>query len=77
MAQVLIRGLKESTVKALKKRARANGRSLQAELKQILEEEARLDAQWDAWAEEADRLQDECPPQTSDSADLIREDRDR
>jgi antitoxin FitA len=77
MAQVLIRGLKESTVKALKKQARANGRSLQAELKKILEEHARLDAAWDAWCDEADRLAEESGPQQSDSVDLIREDRER
>ena len=40
MAQVLVRNLKESTVKALKARAKGNGRSLQAEAKIILEREA-------------------------------------
>ena len=42
MAQVLVRGLDESLVQKLKKRAAQNGRSLQAELKAILEAHARL-----------------------------------
>lgn len=42
MAQVLVRGLDESVVEKLKERAAQNGRSLQAELKAILEGHARL-----------------------------------
>ena len=37
MAQILVRNLKESTVKKLKGRAKREGRSLQAEVKTILE----------------------------------------
>ena len=77
MAQVLIRGLKDRTVDILKRRAREHGRSLQAELKRILEEEARLDGRWDEWTEEADRVAGLAGPQKTDSARLIREDRDR
>lgn len=40
MAQVLVRGLDESVVERLKKRAAQNGRSLQAELKGIIEAQA-------------------------------------
>lgn len=40
MAQILVRNLKEKTVKALKARAKRNGRSLQAEVKQVLVEAA-------------------------------------
>jgi plasmid stability protein len=40
MAQILIRNLNQSTVARLKRNARANRRSLQAEAKQILEEGA-------------------------------------
>jgi plasmid stability protein len=43
MAQILIRGLSEQTVARWKARAKANGRSLQAEIKEFLEQEARLD----------------------------------
>jgi antitoxin FitA len=41
MAEVLVRDLDASVVEKLKVRAAANGRSLQAELKAILEEQAR------------------------------------
>jgi hypothetical protein len=41
MAQVLIRNLDRKTVDRLKARARRNGRSLEAELRLILEREAR------------------------------------
>ncbi len=40
MAQVLVRDLDRSTVKRLKDRAKRNGRSLQAEVKQVLVEAA-------------------------------------
>ncbi len=77
MAQVLIRGLEEKTIQALKERARRNGRSLQAELKRIIEEQAAMDAEWDAWLDEADRIAALAGPQKTDSAELIREDRER
>jgi plasmid stability protein len=40
MAQVLVRGLDEATLKRLHRRARANGRSLEAELRGILQSAA-------------------------------------
>jgi plasmid stability protein len=42
MANVLIRNLSEKTVARLKKRAKQNKRSLQAELQMILEREAEV-----------------------------------
>lgn len=48
MAQVLVRNLDEKTVAQLKKRAAGNGRSLQAELKLLLEQAVRPDGM-DAW----------------------------
>lgn len=41
MAQVLVRDLDDAIVEKLKTRAANNGRSMQAELKAILEEQAR------------------------------------
>lgn len=41
MAQVLVRNLNDRVVARLKKRARTQGRSLQAEVKTILEEAAK------------------------------------
>ena len=40
MSEVLVRNLDESVVEQLKARARGNGRSLQAELKLVLEQAA-------------------------------------
>jgi len=76
MAQVLIRDLDPKVVAALKKIARENGRSLEAELRIILEQEARrrsIDF-WKVAREIRARFADR---QWSDSAELIREDRER
>ena len=76
MAEILVRDLDEDVVEILKSRAEKEGRSLQAEAKVILEEAAKLDM------ESALRLVDEIRSRFkgrkfSDSAELIREDRDR
>jgi plasmid stability protein len=41
MAQVIVRNLDEGAVKRLKARAKVKGRSLEAELREILERESR------------------------------------
>jgi len=75
---VLIRDLGEETVETLKKRARERNRSLQAELKAIVEEAAAQD--WSkSWAA-ADRIFEELRrsgQKFSDTTALLREDRDR
>lgn len=45
MAQILVRNLDEKVVEGLKRRARSEGRSLQAEVRRILEREAQFDPQ--------------------------------
>ena len=78
MAQVLVRNLNDKVVARLKKRAKTRGRSLQAEVKTILEEAAK-DVPGDFW-KEADRIRMQLGRsgrKFSDSAMLIREDRDR
>ncbi len=77
MAQVLVRQLDEKVVDRLKKRAREHGRSLQSEVKTILEE-AVPDYE-SAWKRiELLRMKLKRSGRTfSDSADLIRADRDR
>lgn len=78
MAQVLVRNLNDRVVARLKKRAKTRGRSLQAEVKTILEEAAK-DVPEDFW-KEADRIRKQLGHsgrKFSDSAALIREDRDR
>ncbi|HUO57701.1 MAG TPA: hypothetical protein VMV05_05945 [bacterium] len=75
MAQILIRGLEKKTVNQLKKRAKADGKSLQSEAKAILEDAAKVDPE--AFLNWARRFRGKLKRQTTDSADLIREDRDR
>lgn len=76
MAQILVRDLSPDIVDRLKNRAYRNGRSLQGEVKAILESAAKLSM---AEAREVARQfrQSLEGRMTSDSADLLREDRDR
>jgi len=76
MPKVLVRDLDAATVEGLKARAERHGRSLQGEMKAILEEAAAQGA-IDPRAL-ADRVQALFAGRHfSDSADLIREDRER
>ncbi|VVB64330.1 Uncharacterised protein [uncultured archaeon] len=76
MSQILVRNLDDAAVERLKSRARAHGRSLQAEAKEILEQSARIDVA------EARKLVD-CIRRSfegrkfDDSTELVREDSDR
>ena len=75
---VLIRDLDEKIVAALKKRASDSNRSLQAELKTILEEAASDD--WQRTWVAADRIFEELRQsgqKFSDTTALLREDRER
>lgn len=76
MAQVLVRDLHPKTVEGLKARARRHGRSLQAELKTILEQAAAVAAE-DGWALAARIRRRLAGRVHSDSAELIAEDRRR
>ena len=76
MGSILVRGLDQKTVERLKERARLNGRSLQQEVKELLERAAemltmsearRVSERWRHWLGGRS---------LSDSAQLIREDRD-
>lgn len=75
MPDVLVRDLADDVLKQLKAAAKANGRSLQAEIHDVLRrantrnlaETRRLSAKW---------LKRLGGPKHSDSATLIREDRD-
>ncbi len=77
MANVTIRNLDDDVVARLKERAKANRRSLEAELREILTRSAGSMTREELIAF-AKRVAAETPdvPQT-DSAELIREDRDR
>ncbi len=74
MANVSIRNLPNGVVERLKAKAKLHGRSLEAELREILERASRLSEE-EFWRV-AERISGEMGPQTTDSADLIREDRD-
>jgi plasmid stability protein len=76
MAQVLVRDLETTVVTRLKARARRHGRSLQTELREILEKASRHEAV-DARAVAARIRRQLAGRSHSDSASLLAEDRAR
>ena len=78
MATVTIRNIDDTIVTKLKTQAKANNRSLEAELRELLSAEVRKREQMRQFRAKAARIAAMTPkvPQT-DSALLIREDRDR
>jgi antitoxin FitA len=77
MPDVLVRDLSERALELFKAQAIARGRSLQAELKQVLEQAARA-ADVDATLVIADKIRDELAGRMlGDSAELVAEDRSR
>lgn len=79
MATVTIRNLDEKVVKTLKAQAKANKRSLEAELRHVLSETAEQRAKRQAFMKEAARIRRMTPKgrRQSDSLELLREDRRR
>lgn len=77
MAQVLVRDLDDTTVTRLKERAARRGRSLQKEAKAILEDAVESFSIDEARENAAEWRRRFAGTSTSDSTDLIREDRDR
>jgi plasmid stability protein len=80
MSQILVRDLDPETVEQLKQRARSNRRSLQAEVRVILEEAARwplTPSRREELVRMADLIRKLNGPQMTSSVDLIREDRER
>lgn len=76
MSQLLIRNLDEKTIELLKKQAKLHNRSLQGEVKQILEENIKISMK-DARIK-AKKIRASFGKKIfSDSSDLIREDRNR
>jgi plasmid stability protein len=78
MAQILLRDVDGALVARLKERARQNHRSLQGEIKAILEEEAPLATKTEALAivHKWQRHWEEQGKTFSDSAEIIRKMRD-
>lgn len=76
MPQVLVRNIDTETLNRLKERARRRGRSLEAELRLILTRAAESDP--DRFWEIARRVRESIGPGGStDSTELVREDRER
>lgn len=76
MAQVIVRNIDEAVVRRLKERARRRGRSLESELREVLAAAARQEMAAFRERAAAIRARYEGTVQT-DSALLLREDRDR
>ena len=78
MGNVTIRNLDDQVIDALKAQARANHRSLEAELRYVLSQEVNHRLRMSAFRERTAQLARETAdvPQT-DSAELLRQDRDR
>jgi len=77
MADILIRGLDDDVVRKLKARAKSNGRSLQAEVKGILERSAVV-LDMAAARQLVDGIRKSFGNKVfSDSTEMVREDRDR
>ena len=77
MTQILVRQLDDKLVERLKKRAKEHGRSLQSEVKTILEEAAPdYEGAWERIAKLKNTL-NRAGRTFSDSTPLIREERDR
>ncbi len=78
MASVTIRNLDDDVVAALKQRAKANSRSLEAELRVVLIRAVRGEQHFDR-AREGERIRAVTPKDRppTDSVELLREDRRR
>lgn len=72
--QLIVRGLDDEIIQALKRRAARTEQSAEAEHRPSLDQALRPDME--SFAEAAARLRARMPQQTTDSADLIRRDRD-
>ena len=74
MAQVLIRDLPDELVDRLEERARSRGQSLEAHLREVLEESVRGDRE--EFLRFAREMRERSGPQPTDSTQLIRDSRD-
>ncbi len=76
MAQIIVRNLDDSVVERLRSRAKSNGRSLEAEVRLILEQSAKVDMAI-ARSMAIDMRQRLRGRKFPEVAELIREDRER
>ena len=77
MTDILVRNISADTLRRLKLRAERHGRSLQMEVKSVLEESARRLSEDEFWSR-VDQIRAQLVDRHfGDSTPLIREDRDR
>ena len=76
MANIMIRNLDEETVNALKEAARCSGRSMQAEVRMILEAAVDRRARDARFWERVEEIRKKQKPSTVDSTEIIREARE-
>jgi plasmid stability protein len=76
MANLSVRNVPDRVVNDLKRRARRNGRSLEAEVRAILEENTRITPE-EFWRMADESREAKRGRWTGDSTQMIREDRDR
>jgi plasmid stability protein len=77
---ILIEDLTEETVEKLQKQAAGKQRSLEAEVKAIIEEAVQEQERWKAWRERTRRIAEEIRQSGQkfpDTTELLREDRER
>lgn len=72
-----MRNVDDEIIRRLKIRAAQHGRSAEAEHRELLKQALLPGAAWEEWLREIRQLSDEIGPVSGDSADLIREMRDR
>lgn len=78
MGQILVRGLEAQTIERLKERAKKHKRSLQGEVKTIIEEAVPTRMSMDEARDAAIQIRKSFGSRIfSDSAELVREDRER
>lgn len=77
MAQVIVRNLDDRVVTSLKRKADLHGRSLEQELREILSSAAQLTGEERAALAARIRAKTPAGVEQTDSAELIRQDRDR
>lgn len=77
MAQIIVRNITQETVDSLKAIARQNHRSLEAEVRFLIEDAARRRLSREEFIAFANEVAQRNGPQTTDSVDLIRADRER
>ena len=78
MGNILVRNLDDDVISSLKDQAKTNQRSLASEIRFLLTEQVQRRSQLEKFREFSKHVSDStAATQRSDSAELIREDRDR